>query len=135
MAEPVVKVQIEGLAELEQKLRDETKKVAVRTLRRAAKDASEIWENAISERAPSMTGFLKSQITMSSKAVGGDEGRLQVMVGPSKKAFYGIFQEFGTRYQKAHPFVRPAFEQTKDAVLAKFVEDLRDELSALQEHH
>jgi len=126
-------VKITGLRELEQKLRDETKKVAKRTLRRAAKDASEIWENAISERAPALTGFLKSQITMSSKATGGDEGSLQVMVGPSKKAYYGIFQEFGTRFQKANPFMRPAFEQTKDEVLNVFVENLKHELTALKE--
>lgn len=128
-----IKVTITGLKALEQKLRDEPKNVAKRTLRRAAKDASEIWENAISERAPAMTGFLRSQITMSSKAKGGDEGSLQVIVGPSKKAYYGIFQEFGTRFQKANPFMRPAFESTKDEVLNTFVEDLKHELNALKE--
>jgi len=127
------KVTITGLKELEQKLRDETKKVAKRTLRRAAKDAADIWENAISERAPALTGFLRSQITMSSKAQGGDEGFLQVMVGPSKKAYYGIFQEFGTRFMKAQPFMRPAFEQTKDEVLDAFVTNLKYELNALKE--
>lgn len=124
---------IEGLNELEQRLRDESKKVATRTLRRAAKDASDIWEKEISARAPALTGFLRSQITMSSKSKGGDEGYIQVMVGPSKKAYYGIFQEFGTRYQKANPFMRPAFEATKDQVLDVFVQDLKQELNALKE--
>ena|SRR5579863_7471713 len=127
------KVTITGLKELEQRLRDEPKNVAKRTLRRAAKDAADIWTSAISERAPSHTGFLRTQITMSSKATGGDEGSMQVMVGPSKKAFYGIFQEFGTRTQPAKPFMRPAFEETKDEVLQKFVEDLNQELNALKE--
>jgi|SRR5579863_1499575 len=126
-------VTIEGLDELEQKLRDETKKVAVATLRRASKDAASIWEVAIAARAPALTGFLRTQITMSSKAKGGDEGKITVMVGPSKKAYYGIFQEFGTRYMRAKPFMRPAFEETKDEVLNKFVEDLKEELEALQE--
>lgn len=128
-----IKVTIIGFKELEQKLRNEPKNVARNTLRRAAKDASEIWENAIAERAPQLTGFLKSQITMSSKTRGGDEGYVQVMVGPSKKAYYGIFQEFGTRLQPARPFMRPAFEQTKDEVLEKFKSDLTEELNALKE--
>jgi HK97 gp10 family phage protein len=126
-------VTVTGLKELEQKLRDEPKNVAKKTLRRAAKDAADIWEAAISERAPAMTGFLRSQITMSSKATGGDEGSMQVMVGPSKKAYYGIFQEFGTRFMKAQPFMRPAFEQTKDQVLDAFVANLNQELNALKE--
>jgi len=45
------KVTISGLEELEQKLRDESKKVATRTLRRAAKDASEILGEGIADRA------------------------------------------------------------------------------------
>jgi HK97 gp10 family phage protein len=32
--------------------------------------------------------------------------------------FYGLFQEFGTSKQPAQPFMRPAFEATKDQALA-----------------
>jgi HK97 gp10 family phage protein len=128
------KVTVSGLNELEQKLRDESKKVAIRTVRRAAKDAGEIWIAAIEARAPALTGFMRTHVEMNTKAKSGDEGSLTLIVGPDKKAFYDIFDEFGTKHQKANPFMRPAFEETKAQVLDKFVSDLRDELNALQEH-
>jgi HK97 gp10 family phage protein len=127
-----IKVTITGLDQLEQRLRNESKLMAKRLLRRAEKDAAKIWVEAISERAPAKTGYLKTHIVMSSVAKGGIDGGIQVMVGGDKKAFYGIFAEFGTRYQKATPFMRPAFEQTKQQVLDAFVADLKDELNTLK---
>jgi HK97 gp10 family phage protein len=127
------KVTIEGGAELEQKLRDETKKLAVRVLRRAGREAGDVWIKAIEARAPELTGFLKTHIEMGTKAKGGDEGSLTVMVGPDKKAYYGSFDEFGTRFQPAKPFMRPAFEETKQEVLDVFITDLKDELEKLKE--
>jgi HK97 gp10 family phage protein len=127
------KVTIEGLDQLELKLRDETKKLATRVLRRAGREGASVWVKAIEERAPELTGFLKTHIEMASKTTGGDEGKLTVFVGPDKPAYYGSFQEFGTRYQPANPFMRPAFEQTKDQVLDVFVTDLKEELDSLKE--
>jgi HK97 gp10 family phage protein len=127
------KVVVSGLDGLEQKLRDEPKKVAVKVLRKAAKDAAEIWVPAIEALAPELTGFLKSEIVEASKSKSGSEGGIQVLVGPSKRAYYATFREFGTRYQAARPFVRPAFEATKDQVLAAFVEDLQQGLEDLKE--
>lgn len=61
----------------------------------------------------------------------------QVTVGPRRKgrsrAYHAHLVEFGTRRRKtrkganrgvmpAHPFVRPAFDQTKDAILAGYKE-------------
>src|SRR5712691_11810040 len=111
------KVTIQGGAELEQKLRDKTKKLATRVLRRAGREAADVWIKAIEARAPELTGFLKTHIEMGTRANGGDDGKLTVFVGPDKRAYYGSFQEFGTRFQPAKPFMRPAFEQTKEQVL------------------
>lgn len=127
-----VTVKISGLKQLEQKLRNEPKNVAKRLLRRASKDAADIWVNAIEALAPEKTGFLKTHIVMSSKATGGLEGGIQVQVGADKKAYWALFQEFGTRKQRAKPFMRPAFESTKDEVLAVFVADLQHELNSLK---
>lgn len=39
-----------------------------------------------------------------------DEDEHAVAVGPRKDFFYGIFQEYGTRFHGAQPFMRPAFD-------------------------
>ncbi len=33
-----------------------------------------------------------------------------VAVGPAKRSFYGFYQEFGTAFHGAQPFMRPAFD-------------------------
>lgn len=43
----------------------------------------------------------------------GDEGLFDtaaVEIGPARRFFYGLFQEFGTAFQPARPFLRPAFD-------------------------
>jgi len=39
------------------------------------------------------------------------------------------FQEFGTSKMAAHPFMRPAFEANKEAMLSKIVEGIREALA------
>lgn len=49
-----------------------------------------------------------------------DENGLVVEVGPEHSPtdfFYGYFQEFGTTHSAAHPFGRPAFDETVAEVL------------------
>lgn len=41
-----------------------------------------------------------------------------VAVGPAKPFFYGIFQEYGTKFQSAQPFMRPAFQSGGAEALA-----------------
>jgi|SRR5665213_2874010 len=122
--------EITGLDELLQKLSEEAPKVARKVLRRAAKDAGDIWVTAISDNAPELTGFLRSQIAENLTAT---SDAVEVIVGPGKDAFYVLFREFGTHFQSAKPFIRPAFESTKDLIIQTFVEDLADELNALKE--
>jgi HK97 gp10 family phage protein len=124
-----INVELKGFDVLEQRLKSEPPKVARKVLRRAARDAGDIWVTAISDNAPELTGYLRANIGENTHA---STAGIEVVVGPGKKAFYAIFQEFGTRFQGAKPFVRPAFESTKDLVLDTFVEDLNDELNALK---
>jgi HK97 gp10 family phage protein len=39
---------------------------------------------------------------------GGDEA--WVAIGPQSAFFYGLFQEYGTRFHRAQPFLRPALD-------------------------
>lgn len=47
----------------------------------------------------------------------GDDKAMTVSVGPIKGFFYGYYQEWGTVYHGAQPFMRPAFDQNKDRSL------------------
>lgn len=128
-----VRVEISGLDRLELALRDEMKNVAKKVLRQAGKRAGAIWVEAIEENAPVLTGHLEANIAMSSRAESGEDGSMTIAVGPTKDAFYGIFDEFGTSKQAAKPFMRPAFEAHQDDVLAVFVDELWNALEDLKE--
>ncbi len=41
------------------------------------------------------------------------QGKLRLLVGPSKRASHGILQEFGTRHHAPQPFARHAWETGK----------------------
>ena len=49
----------------------------------------------------------------------GDEAA--VAVGPSKDAFWGLFQEYGTVHHAAQPFARRAFDAKRQAALERMV--------------
>src|SRR5690606_13750740 len=71
--------------------------------------AEPIREDAV-RRAPRRTGFLAGHIITEPV-----KGRTdQVVIGPTKDAFYGLFQELGTSHHRAQPFLRPALEAKKD---------------------
>lgn len=48
-------------------------------------------------------------------------------------AAYSIFVEMGTNSRPAQPYMRPAWEQTKDAALARLADDLRTEITKTAE--
>lgn len=56
----------------------------------------------------------------------GFDGTAAVM--PSKRGFWARYLEFGTKHQRAFPFIRPAFESRKQEVLEAFIEDAREQL-------
>ena len=47
-----------------------------------------------------------------------------VAIGPRRDLFYGFFQEYGTVAHGAQPFMRPAFDQSSDAVLKSLQDDI-----------
>ena len=132
-----VSCEITGLDELEKMLKELAPKAAKTALRRAVREGMKIFQAAAEEKAPRDTGALADNINIKTKAGGGDgddtSGSIEAVAGPGKKQFYGLFQEYGTRFQKAQPFMTPAYEENKDAVLETFVSDLRDEIEKLAE--
>lgn len=65
--------------------------------------------------APVDTGTLKRSISLDIV----DGGRTAIVRGDNVD--YGVYQEYGTRYQSGTPFVGPAFK----AQVGKFKEDMR----------
>ena len=79
--------------------------------------------------APVDTGFLSRSIlaVVDKKETGADS--LTILVGPSRKAFYGFFQEFGTAHMPPQEFLGPALEDTKDEILDNFGDVLQNEIN------
>lgn len=53
-----------------------------------------------------------------------------VAIGPERAATYGFFVEYGTKYQAAHPFLRPAADGSVSAVIPILSAALWRELAA-----
>lgn len=86
-------------------------------------------------KAPRDTGYTANSIDVSAtlnpaqRREAKREGKnfAEVYVG-SRRGSAAIFQEFGTTEQPANPYMRPAWESTKDAVLDGIAEDLGTEI-------
>ena len=122
---------IEGMEELQETLDKAAKQAVKNYIRRAAKAAGDIWIKAIIEKAPKDTGFLAEHIAVVTRYLEADT-KLEMEIGPVKQAFYALFQEFGTHFQAAQPFMRPAFEEHKEEVMEAFAEAMKIELQELE---
>lgn len=104
---------IEGLDELLSKLDGldslvKSKNAIARSLRAGAEPIRARAE----ELAPYETGRLKESmmITVGDQTATGAIAK----IGPSRKGFYGTFDEFGTSHMAAHPFLKPAYDEKID---------------------
>ena len=133
MPEKFVTVKFSGGAALEETLKTLPINIARRLLREAIKDAVTLWRDEMAARAPKLNqvkfalkaknvrlpGDLSRNIRIK-LAVNSDlEGSAQV--GPSRRTFWAMFLEFGTSKMRAQPFIVPAYEAMKQAVLDRFV--------------
>lgn len=58
------------------------------------------------------------------------QSKAEVRVGMTADAYYGRFQELGTQYHPAQPFLRPALDHTKDEVVAEVRERLHASITS-----
>lgn len=136
-----MKLDLSGGADLEKALFELKSATAKSVTRRVLKKAAEPVAERGAELAPERSGALKESITVSTKltrnqrreagAPAPDEAR--VHVGPSYDlgagGRHGHLQEFGTVKMAAQPFMRPAWEETKDKVLADVEEGMSVEVA------
>jgi HK97 gp10 family phage protein len=133
-----VEVHISGLDELQDKLNRLPVEFSRRALRTALRAPGLIFRDAIKSTAPVLTGWLKGHITVRAKTNNYDEGSVtttftrKAKPGDKTSAIYeALYAEFGTVKQSARPFIRPAFESSKQRALDAFIERLRETFSAV----
>lgn len=142
------KVKVEGLRELEKALADLPKATGKSAMRRVLKKRAQPVADAARSLAPHGVGHLEDSITVSTKrpvgqksesqrafaaAGGGAAGRaaakaagsspVLIFIGPGRHPQASL-QEFGTSHHGPQPYMRPAWDRTKDAVLDGIKDDL-----------
>jgi len=106
-----LKFSFDGDKKLIENLKKISRTASGRALRQAAKQGAEIIVQEAKRRAPVDTGTLRKSIR--SKFGKRSSDSVTVEIGPSSKAYYGYFVEFGTSRMAAQPFLRPAIDEHK----------------------
>lgn len=81
--------------------------------------------------APQDTGFLSQNIDASEDKKNREQDLVVVKFGPTSKAFYGFFQEFGTAHHPAKPFMQPAIDRASPEMEDRLVASLDREIARL----
>lgn len=136
---------LEGVAALTAQLNEFGAKVAARELRGTTKTALAIPEHAARARMPVGTephktykgrivspGYSLSTLHIEVK-LDKRTGSVVGSLGVGREAFYAVqFGELGTARMPAHPWLRPSFETSEEAMLQSIVTDLRARIAKLQ---
>lgn len=123
---------LRGIEELEQKLRELDRTVQAKCLMSALKEHVEVTRARAADNAPvgdpkedPHAGRLKAHEDIATVPSLSSAKVAIVRVGPRIDSFYGLFQELGTAHHSAQSFLLPAFEETKESVLAKTAEGFK----------
>lgn len=116
-----MKVKMEGLQELQAKLARFAQTESEQIENKALTEAADFLRGKIEETTPYRTGALQEAI------IAGEVNNGKIEVGPSQQgpAFRAHFLEFGTRYMRAQPFMRPAFESSKNEVMKIMADEIK----------
>src|SRR5262249_50380428 len=107
---------IEGLSDLLDGLEELNKPTQANVIKRALKDAGEPIAQAAEQMAPRLTGRLKASIDVSTRLSSRQkrgyhkESQYEIYAGAGALR-QATLQEFGTRYDKPQPYMRPAWDQ------------------------
>lgn len=127
---------VEGLDALLRTFQRLTNSVPESVQRRALEEGAEIIANEARRLVPVDSGNLRDSIAVSDRPLGGafkmdrtlEGGGVTVYVGPTRggdpDGYYGHMVEFGTIAMAAHPFMRPAFDNTRAEVQRRIGDEL-----------
>lgn len=127
---------VEGLKECLASMKGFKDELKEKLVVQASFRAAERMRQAAQDKAPEDEGRLKiliGRITRRSK-----DGLMATVLigllrinrtlakqGITNDAYYGMFVELGTEFQKAQPFLRPAFDEEKEKYTVQMTEELR----------
>lgn len=117
-----VTVRIDGLRELDAQLGQFKASAAKGVLRRVGRQALEVFDDAWRAKAPHLSGALAksgsvgSKLTRTQRKAHERESFVEVFAGPGPMP-QAVQQEFGNAHNRPQPFVRPAWDETRDKVL------------------
>lgn len=117
---------IEGAKELDKVLKGLPDHIAKRDLNFAVRKGANLLRDEAINRAPERTGYAKKNIKTRQYKKSGHSSTM--LVGVFRKAYYMMFMEFGTEDTAAQPWLRPAFDATKSAVLKLIADTLAKRL-------
>ena len=109
-----MKIEIDGLEELQKKLKDN---VQMDDVKRVVRHHGSELQKGMQEKANFKMGYATGETKRSISLEIQDSG-MTAEVGPETE--YSPYVEYGTRFMSPQPFVRPAFNQQKD----KFKRDI-----------
>jgi HK97 gp10 family phage protein len=112
---------IRGLRELNDALHELPEDMAKAAHRTGVRKGARVLADGMERRAPRATGELAGSMVISIRRRGRG---IVALVGPSKGAFHGMFQEFGTSHHPAQPFMRPTVDEDGQ----RAVEAMREQL-------
>jgi HK97 gp10 family phage protein len=132
-----------GVAELSRKLDQLSEKVRGSTLRKAANAAVKPVISEAKSRIPInktdelhktykgrsvAPGFAQRSIA-AKVSLSQDRRAVFASIGVRREAFYAVnFVEVGTSKQKAHPWLRPAFDAMQSRIMSTFADVLRKQI-------
>lgn len=114
-------VKVEGLADLDRALGELSQSAGKGALRRAGRKALGPFDLAWREKAPHLSGQLAesgsvgSKLTRSQRKAQERDSSVEVFAGPGANP-QAWQQEVGNSQHPAQPFVRPAWDETKDQI-------------------
>ncbi len=120
-----IQVTLKGADILSRQLK-QLEKAGLKARKRALLAAGNVIRDAARARVRVRTGKLRGTIFTKINPEG-----TEAKIGPSKRGYYGVFLELGTKKMPAYPFLKPAYENSREEAIAKLAEAEREELSKL----
>lgn len=141
MSDDFVTVEVKGISELQSALEKLPPKVAKKDLRATLRAGGNVLRKAMVRNAPKDSGFLSEHVSVGTK-LRSDELAGVALIGPNSKIVYprnpkwpartaalvARWAEFGTSKMAKKPFITQSLETTKQAVVDKVAETLREKL-------
>jgi HK97 gp10 family phage protein len=125
----MIEIKLTGFDQVRQEIKQLRLADRRAALARGALKAVEPFRQEAGRLAPVDTGRLRESIIAQEDKRAGDVERVVIDVGPTSKAFYGLFQEWGTAFAPAQPFMDPALSATIDKINDGLIVAIQSEIN------